>query len=185
MHWSRYHLKDRLFLFAFNVPLAKFISRLKVIILHEYKFLTHKPLFRWNHMILHYAVIAGLYLVQILDFANSKSPPHHNRASMLYGWYHTEGCSFSPTLCHKKTLFHCPAVQSLHALAHCSLLTLFCFLNSGFMTAILPYRPASVFSSQWMLTLFHDTDSVVHRCLEKSAFCQTSWWLWWNCPRLR
>ena len=49
------------------------------------------PTFRWDCMMLQYAVIAGLiqfalHLVQIPDFAMSKSLPHHNRASsMVYG----------------------------------------------------------------------------------------------------
>ena len=48
------------------------------------------------------------------------------------------------TLIHQsKGLFHCSVVQSLCALAYWSLLTLFCFLNSGFLLAILPYKPAS------------------------------------------
>ena len=49
-----------------------------------------------------------------------------------------------PSYLTQRTLFHCCIVQSLYALAHWSLLTLFCFLNSGFLTAILPYRPASL-----------------------------------------
>ena len=39
------------------------------------------------------------------------------------------------------TLFHCSIVQSLCTWAHRSLLTLFCFLNSGFLVAILPWGP--------------------------------------------
>ena len=41
------------------------------------------------------------------------------------------------------TLFHCPIVNTLCALAYWSLLTLFCFLNSDFLTAILAYKPTS------------------------------------------
>ena len=44
----------------------------------------------------------------------------------------------------------CSNIISLCVLAHWSLLTLFCFLNSSFLTAILPYRPAS----KWILTFF-------------------------------
>ena len=45
-----------------------------IIILHEYKSLTHKPRFRWDHVMLQYAVIADLiqfapHLVQTPDFA--------------------------------------------------------------------------------------------------------------------
>ena len=80
---------------------------------------------------------------------------------MPYGWCDTGGCSsfinsslhidppiwtkdfelwfvslkdFIPLLC-------CPVFVCV--LVHWSLLTLFCFLNTGFLTAILPYRPAS------------------------------------------
>ena len=38
----RHQLKDVLFLFVFNVPLAETTSMLLVIILHEYKSLSHK-----------------------------------------------------------------------------------------------------------------------------------------------
>ena len=41
-------------------------------------------------------------------------------------------------------LFHCFIVLSFSALAHCSPLALFCFLNNDFMTSILPYRLASL-----------------------------------------
>ena len=52
-----------------------------VIIFQEYKSLTHKPRSRWNRVMLQFAVIASLvqfalHLVQITDFAISKSPPH-------------------------------------------------------------------------------------------------------------
>ena len=137
-----------------------------VIILHEHKSLIHKLHYRWDCMMLQYAVIASLiqfalYQVQTPDFAIDKSPPHHNKASsMLYSWCDTWGHSFftnsSPHIgllseqkisnfdwSVQRTLFHCSIVQSLSALAHWSLLTSFCFLNSGFLTAILLYRPAS------------------------------------------
>ena len=119
-------------------------------------------------MILQYAVIASLiqftlHLMQIHGFAIGKSPPHthHNRApSMLYSWCDTEAAALSPTLhCTEtllfdakilnfdlsiqRTLFYSSTVQSLCAFAHRSLLTLFGFLKSGFLTAILPYRSAS------------------------------------------
>ena len=44
----------------------------------------------------------------------------------------------------QRSLFHCSLVQSLCALAHWSLLTKFCFLNSGILPPILPYKPASL-----------------------------------------
>ena len=51
-----------------------------------------------------------------------------------------------------KTLFYCSITQCLCALADWSFLTLFCFLNSGFLRArgLLHY----VFSSHWILTFF-------------------------------
>ena len=73
---------------------------LLVIILHEYKSLTHKLRFRWDRMMLQYAVIAGFIqfffdLMQIPDFAICKLPPHHhhyNRVSLiLNGEYDTGG----------------------------------------------------------------------------------------------
>ena len=75
----RYQLKNVLFLFAFNVPLAEFTSMLWVIILHGYKSLNLKLHFRWDHVILQYAVTPSLiqfalHLVQIHNFAIGKSP---------------------------------------------------------------------------------------------------------------
>ena len=77
-----------------------------VIILHEYKSLTHKPRSRWDGVMLQYAVIAGLiqfvlYLVQISDFAIGKRPlPLHNRNTpMLYRYCDTKGgISFTNSL---------------------------------------------------------------------------------------
>ena len=82
-----------------------------------------------------------------------KFPTHSNKvSSMLYNWCYTEGCSsFTNSLllidppiwpkdfalwliCPKDfiLLLYCPV------LVHLRLLPLFCFLNSGFLTAILP-----------------------------------------------
>ena len=132
-----------------------------VIILHEYKFLTHKPHSRSDGVILQYAMIAGLIqfallLEQIPDFVIGKSPKHHNRA-MLYGWCGIGGCSYfpntSPLIWPKvfniwffrlkdfiPLLFF---VLSLYALDDWSFLTLFCFLNCGWLIAVLPYNPSS------------------------------------------
>ena len=106
MCWPRHQLKNVLFLFAFNVPLAEFVSMLWVIF-HEYKSLTHKQHSRWYHVMLQYTVIAdliqfALHLGQIPGFAISKSPLNHNRASsMLYGWYDTGNySSFTNSLPH-------------------------------------------------------------------------------------
>ena len=65
-----------------------------------------------------------------------------------------------------------------------SLLTVFCILNSGFLTAILPYRPASqsLLLTVDVETFFHGIGSVVHWSLQQSAFCHASWWLYWKCP---
>ena len=157
-------MNDVLFLFAFNVPLAEFTSMLWVIILHEYKSLTNKLHSRRDCIMLQFAAIASLiqnalHMVQIPDFAIGKNLPHHNTgSSMLYGWCDTEGCSpFTNSLPHidppiwpkdfklwfvsPKDLI--PLLQFLCTLANWSLLTLFSFLNSSFLTAILPYRPAS------------------------------------------
>ena len=38
----------------------------------------------------------------------------------------------------QRTLFHYSIVQSLSTLAHWSILTLFCIINGGFLTTILP-----------------------------------------------
>ena len=88
---------------------------------------------------------------------------------MLSGWCDTGGCNSLPHIeppiwpedlnlnsSVQRTLFHCSIVQSLCALAHWSLLTLFCFLKSGFLTAILPFRPAwlSLFLTVDVDTLF-------------------------------
>ena len=112
-----------------------------VIILHEYKSLmTHKLRSRWDCMMLQYTVIAcliqfALHLVQIPEFAIGKSslytitePPPCFTVGVILGV-----AALLPTL-------HC-FVQFFCALAHWSLL--FCFFNCGFLTAILPYRPAS------------------------------------------
>ena len=49
-----------LFLFAFDVPLAEFSTKLSVIMLYEYNSLNHKPRPRLARVILQYAVIIGL-----------------------------------------------------------------------------------------------------------------------------
>ena len=82
----RHQMKNMLLFFAFNIPLAEFTSMLLVIILHEYKLLTHKPNSKWDHLMLHYGMIAGLiqfalYLVQIPDFTIGNQPPNTIRES--------------------------------------------------------------------------------------------------------
>ena len=71
--------------------LSEFISMLWVIILHEYKSLTYKLSSRLDHVMLQYAMIAGLIqfallLVKIRDFAignptHMRARAHHNRPS--------------------------------------------------------------------------------------------------------
>ena len=104
MHRPRHQLKDVLFLFTFDVPLAEFKSMLWTIILHKNKSLTYKPPSRWDRVILQDAVIAGLNhfaitLVQIPEFAVHESHTHtlHNEDfTMLNSWCNTGGCnSFS------------------------------------------------------------------------------------------
>ena len=190
--------QDKLFLFVFNVPLAEFTSMLWVIILNKYKSLTHKPHSRWDCIMPWYVMIASpiqfvLHLDKCPTWQLTKASPRHNRASsMLYGWCNTGGCSsFSNILLHidflidpkilnfdlsvQRTLFHCSIAKFLCILDYCSLLTLFCFLNHGFLMVILLYRPAS----QSLLTVdidtfFHDIGLVVQWCLEQSFFSHAS-----------
>ena len=85
---------------------------------------------------------------------------------MLYSWCDTESFSFftnslpliDPKILNielsvQSLIFHCSIVQSVNVLVHWSLLTLFCFLNNGFL-AILPYRLAS---QSLLLTVDIDT----------------------------
>ena len=124
----------------------------------------------------------------IPNFATDKSPPQHNRASsMLFGWCDTGGCStftnssphidppiwptdFELWFISPKNFIPLLYCQSLCTLAHWSLLTLFCFFNHGFLTAILPFRSAlqSLLLRVNVDTFFHNIGSV---------FCQASWWL--------
>ena len=57
---------------------------------------------------------------------------------------------------------------------------LFCFINSGFLTAIVPYRPASeslLFTVDIDSFFFHNIGSFMQWSLEQSAFCHASCWL--------
>ena len=93
----RHQLKDVLFLFAFNVPLAEFADMLLVIILHDNKSLSHMLRSGWDRMIFQNTVKAGLthfaiHQEQISDYSIGKIPLHHNRpSSILYGWCDTGG----------------------------------------------------------------------------------------------
>ena len=145
----RHQLKDVLFLFTFNVLLAGFIWMLGVIILHEYN--------PWP--ISNVPDVAVCFDSQSDSICPSSGSNirlcnwqelHHlnNRAFMLYGWSNTGDCSsFTSSslyidtpiwpkdsnfdLSVQRTLFYFSIVQSLYALTHWSILTLFCFLNSG------------------------------------------------------
>ena len=138
-------------------------------------------------------------LAQIPDITIGKAPPRD--FCMLYGWCDT-GCwssfnnsspkidpliwdkDFNILFAVQRILFYSSIVLCLGALVHWKFVTLFCFLNNGFLTAILPYRQ----TSQSLLlrvdidTFFHDIGSVVQWCFEQPAFCHVSWWLRWNCP---
>ena len=95
--------------------------------------------------------------MQIADFAIiGKIRPHYNRASSkLYGWYNTGGGSsfinssqhldppIWPTIWIRQSRRLYSTVQSMCALVHLNLLTLFCFLDNDFLTLILLYKPAS------------------------------------------
>ena len=130
-----------LLIFAFNIPLAEFTCMLWVIILHEYKSLSHKSYSRWNCRKLLYTVIAGLirfalHLVQIPDFTISKSPHIITKpppcfmvgvtlgtAALSPTLHHTEILLFEPKISNfdlsvQRILFHCSIVHSLHALVY-------------------------------------------------------------------
>ena len=70
--------------------------------------------------------------------------------------------NFDPSV--QMMLFYCSVVQSLCTLAHWNLLTLFCFINSGFLIVVLPFRLASqssLHSGRWHI-FFRVVGSVVH-----------------------
>ena len=155
---------------------------------------------RRDHVIVQHAVIAGLiqfalHLVLIPEFAIGKLPLYHKRPStMFYDWYETRVGSLSPTLRCTWTLLYDPNILNFDSTALLprlsessptgAFLTLLCFLNCGFLTAILPYNPASLslhFASD-VITFFHDIGSVMQWCFQQWAICYASWWLWWNCP---
>ena len=116
-------------------------------------------------------------MVQLPNFAIGKIPLNHNRASsMIYTCYDTGVAAISSTLyCIKDfelwfisqkdfiPLLYCLIFDQL---GHCSHLTLFCFLSSGFLTAILPYTPAS---QSLLLTV--DVDNIFS-------------WHWFSCAKM-
>ena len=123
------------------------------------------------------------------------------RASfMLCSWCDTGGCSyFTNALQHidpsiwlkdfklwfivQRTLLHCSIIQSLCALAYWSLLTLFCFLNNGFLTAILAYKPASqssIHNGCWHIFSMTLLQTSLHNWTSQPSVMQAG--DWWNCP---
>ena len=102
----------------------------------------------------------NLPFTQILQLATPTTTTITESSPCFYGWYDTRGCS---SLSVQRTLFQ---VQSLYVLALWSCLILFCFFNSGFLTAVLPYRTASqslllavdvdIFFSPTLVQLFSD-----------------------------
>ena len=156
---------------------------------------------------LQYAVIASLiqfvlHLVQILDFAIGKRLTHHNRAfSILYAWWDTEGCSCFTN----SSLYINPCIwPKVFELWFFSPKDFILLLYSPVFVCLDPMDPFNIvlLSQQWFLDsnsaiqailtessshsrcwhFFHNIDSVVQQCLGLSAFCHTSWWLWWNFP---
>ena len=143
-----------------------------------------------------YAVITGLIqfslpLVQISDFAIRKRlliitvPQPCYRVGVIQGvmLFHQLFTAFDRKTCNfdlsaQRTLTHCSIVYFSCILVHWSLFTLFCFLNSGFLTVILPYRTSS---QSFLLTVnVHIFSRRWFNCEEylmQWAFCHTNWWL--------
>ena len=177
--------------------MAEFTSIIWVTSLNEYKSSTHKSRSRWDCIKLQYVVIASLI--------QSALHLHHCKtSSILYDWCDTRGvAAVLQTHCRtktllfelkisnidssvQKTLFHTSIVQSLWTLAHLNLLTLFCFLYCGFLTAILLHRTAS-------LSLLHTVDVDTFFFVTLVQLCSNVWSSqpsvtqagdWWNCPLL-
>ena len=167
LHQPRHQLKDVLFLFAFNVPLAEFTNMLWVIILHEYKSLIQKPHSRWDCMMLQLAVIASLIqfalcLLQIPDFAIGKSSPLH---VLQLVWYRGLQLLHQLFAAHRFispkdfiSLLYCPATGDFwHCFASPTVISWQQFCHIG--------QLHRVFSSQYMLThIFHNMYSDVWSC---------------------
>ena len=143
------------------VSLTEFTSTLWVIILHEYKSLIHK-LYSSGITWWCYVPWFNLPFTWCKSPTLQLAPPTITEPLLCFTVGVIQGgcSSFINSLLHidpsiwpkdfklwfisPKILFHSTSVQALHALTHWSFLTLFCFLNSGFLTAILLYRPASL-----------------------------------------
>ena len=159
-----------LFLFAFNVPLGEFTCMFWVVILHEYKSLSHKAHPIWDPMMLQYAVMTGLiqcafHLVQISDFAISnpptqsitETPPYlrlvlYRELQLFPQLFAAHRLSYLTqrfrNLISQSKRIYSTALLSSCALAHWSFLTLFCFLfcNIG--------QLHKAFYLEWILTHF-------------------------------
>ena len=162
--------------FAYNVPLVEFTSMVWVIILHEYKSFIYKQCSRWDHLMLRYVRFnlpnnwcksLTLQLAKAPTTAITE-PTQCFTVGVIQGVTALLStlCQHRPSYLTKRfwTLIHqskglystaCSIVQSLCALTHWSLLTLFCFLNRGFWQQFCHLGQLHrVFSSQWLLMLF-------------------------------
>ena len=196
-------LKNVLFLFAFNVHLEEFTSMLWVIILHEYKSLTHKLRSRWDHVMLQYAVKPVRFNLSFTWYKSpnlqmAKAPTHHNRpSSMLHGWCDTEGfSSFTnsslhvdpPYLTHRFwtrfvspkdsiPLLYWSVFKRLGPLEHFDMVLLpqQWFLDSN-STILASVTESSPHSGCWHIFSRHWFSCAV--MFEQLTFYYASWWLW-------
>ena len=189
-------LKDVLFHSAFNGPLAEFTNMLWVIILHEYKYLTHKSHSRWDHVMLQYAVIASLiqfafHLMQIPNLAIGKSPlpitqpPPSFMIGVIQGVAALSTIHTQTFLVDQKILTLNSQPKGLCSTALCVpwLIEDFwhCFATSTTVSSLQFCHIGQLhrdFSSHWMLTLYFTT--LVQLCSDvwcSQPFCHASWWL--------
>ena len=77
----------------------------------------------------------------------------------------------------QRTLHHCSIIQTLCALASWTLLTLFSFLNSGFLTEILPYSPASQSSLHCGCWYIFSRHWFSYTVMFRAVSIQSCWWL--------
>ena len=155
-----------------------FTCTLWIIILHKYKSMSHNLGYKWDHV----AVCCDSWSNSICPSPGAnpwlcnwqKAPTPHS--------FTNSSQHINPPIWPKD--FKLWFISPMDYIPLLCLLILFCFFKSGFLSAILLYKPTSQsFSSQWMLThFFHDINLVVQYYLKLSAFCHANWWLWWNCP---
>ena len=176
-----------------------------MIILHEYKSLTHKLHSRWDHVFLQYAGIGRSNSIFPSPWANPRlsnrqkppPPPRHN--SLLHAlqlmWYRGLQLfavhrpfylsqKFLTLIRQSKELYSAVLFSSLCASRPTGAFW-HCFASStevSWQQFCYICQLHWVLSSQGKLThFFHNIGSVVQWCLKKSAFWHTSWWLWINC----